>query len=134
MPDNPTNPPSRLHLVTISALTIATAIWLFYLGVTRQFDGPPWVGYVISMIFLSGGVQALAMAMGRAGLGRWVALFWLAGFSSVFWWVPFAGEPEKCNASIGPFSLPTPACEIGFGFMAAIFTAYTIFVARVWFL
>ena len=133
MTDNPPNPPSRLHLVVVTGCMIAAGIWLSYLGVTDQFDGPPWVAYVLGLVWLTGGVQLLATGMGRAGFGRWVVLFWLAGFTSLFWWVALAGDPQKCAASIGSFSLPSRACNFGFGLGAVFFTAYTIFVARVWY-
>ena len=133
MSDKPSNPPSRAYALMLGAFLIPHVIWLFYLGLTGTFDGPPWVAYVMGVIFLTGAAQILAMAWGHAGRGKWVAFIWLVGFSSLFWWVTIVADPRTCSTSIGPFSLPL-GCKIPFGFFALIFTAYTIHVAREWFL
>jgi hypothetical protein len=111
---------------------IAAASWLFYLGVTRapEFNAPPWVAYALAAIFLSGGAQVVANALGRAGGAQWVAFIFLAGIAAVFWWIALASDPRECLASFGPIPLPGRVCKIGFGCFAAFSTAYAIFVAR----
>ena len=132
MSDEPSKPPSRGFAAAISAVMVATAISLFYGGVSHapQFNDPPWVDYVLGVVFLAAGIQALATAFGRAGRGQWVALIFFAGIASVFWWIAVASDPRQCFAMIGPFILPGRACKIGFGFFAAFSTALAVYLAR----
>jgi hypothetical protein len=131
MSDNQSSPPSRGFAAAMSAVTIAIAILFLYFGVTRapQFKGPPWVAYALAVIFLAEGAQLVATALGRAGRGLWVGFIFIVGIAAVFWWISLAGDPRDCAASFGPVSLGTRACQIGFGFGAALCTAYAIFVA-----
>ena len=114
---------------------IATAIRLFYVGVTRapQFNAPPWVAHVLGVVFLAGGAQVLATALGRAGRALWVAFIFSGGIASVFWWIALASDPHECASSIGPFILPPRVCLIGFGCFAALSTAFAIYLARLLF-
>lgn len=114
---------------------IATAIHLFYLGVTRapDFNGPPWVAYVVGVIFLAAGVQLVVTAWGRAGHGLWVGFIFFAGIASVFWWISLGSDPRGCTASIGPFNLGSRVCQVGFGFGALFSTASAIYLARLLF-
>jgi hypothetical protein len=119
----------------MSAVMIAIAIILLYLGVTRAptFNGPPWVAYGLAVIFLAEGAQLVATALGRAGRPLWLGFIFLAGIAAVFWWISLAGDPRDCAASFGPISLGPRACQIGFGFGAALCTAYALYIARLLF-
>ncbi|HEV7822617.1 MAG TPA: hypothetical protein VGO84_15650, partial [Burkholderiales bacterium] len=108
---------------------IAQAILFFYVGVRRapELNAPPWVAYVLGVMFLAGGASFLARELGHGGRGFWLGFVFTAGIASVFWWITLAGDPGNCAASIGPFTLPSSACKIGFGFGAALCTAYAIY-------
>jgi hypothetical protein len=136
MADKPPDPPSRGFAAAMSAVMIAIAILLLYLGVTRAptFKGPPWVAYVLAAIFFAEGAQLVATALGRAGRGYWLGFIFLGGIAAVFWWISLAGDPRECAASFGPISLGPRACQIGFGFGAALCTAYALYIARVLFI
>jgi hypothetical protein len=131
MSDKPPDPPPRGFVAAMSAVMVAIAILFLYLGVTHapSFNGPPWVAYVLAVIFLAWGAQALAISLGHAGRGLWLGFIFIAGIAAVFWWISLAGDPRDCAASFGPISLGSHACQIGFGFGAALCTAYAIFVA-----
>jgi hypothetical protein len=131
MSDKRSDPPSRGFAAAMSVVMIAITIVLFYLGVTRAptFHGPPWVAYALAVIFLAWGVQLVAIALGRAGSGLWLGFIFTADIAAVFWWTALAGDPRDCAASFGPISLGPRVCQIGFGFGAALCTAYAIFVA-----
>lgn len=131
MSDEPANQPSRGFIAAMSVLTIAIAFLMFYLGVTRapSFKGPPWVAYLLGVIFFAWGAQLAATALGRAGRPLWLGFIFVASMAAVFWWISLGGDPHDCTASFGPISLGSHACQIGFGFGAVLCTAYAIFVA-----
>lgn len=135
MADARAKPLSRRFVIAISVVIIAQAIVCFYVGVTRspQLNAPPWVAYVLGVMFLAWGVFLLAREFGHVGRGFWLGLIFLAGLASVFWWISLASDPRDCAASIGPLTLPPRACKIGFGFGAALCTASAIYLARVLF-
>jgi hypothetical protein len=131
MSNEPSGPPSRGLAAVMSVVMIAIATLLFYLGFTHapDFKGPPWVAYVLAVVFLTWGAHLVAIALGRAGFGYWLGFIFVACMAATFWWISLAGDPRDCAASFGPVSLGPHACQIGFGFGAALCTAYAIFVA-----
>lgn len=131
MSDKSSGPPSRGFAAAMSAFMIAIAALLVYVGLTPAagFHGPPWVAYLLAVIFFAWGVQLVAIARGRAGNGYLLGFVFLACLAAVFWWIAFAGDPRDCAASFGPINLGPRVCHIGFGFGAVFCTLYAIFVA-----
>jgi hypothetical protein len=113
----------------------AVALWLFYVGATHppHLHSPPWIMYVLGVIFFAGGVRILEIASGRAGPGQWMGFVFCAGMATVFAWIPFGGDPHSCSSSVDvALAATTNLCQIAFGAFSLPLAALAIYIARRW--
>jgi hypothetical protein len=112
----------------MASVLVAGAIGISYAGFTRApgLHAPPWIAYVLALIFLVTAARVFEMTSGRAGTGDWFALVFFGAGAVVEWWIAFGADPRWCSSSPG-FLGGTAGCRVPFGIAAAISTALAVY-------
>jgi hypothetical protein len=112
----------------MASVLVAGAIGISYAGFTRApgLHAPPWIAYVLALIFLVTAARVFEMTSGRAGTGDWFALVFFGAGAVVEWWIAFGADQRWCSSSPG-FLGGTAGCRVPFGIAAAISTALAVY-------
>jgi hypothetical protein len=110
-----------------SALVVG-AIGISYAGFTHApgLHAPPWIAYLLALIFLVTAARVFEMTSGRAGTGDWFALVFFGAGAVVEWWIAFGADPRWCSSSPG-FLGGTGGCRVPFGIAACISSALALY-------
>jgi hypothetical protein len=129
---NPNAPVSRRESIVLAAILALAGIFVAYSGATQPpgFHAPPWVAYLLALIFIGAAVRVLEMASGRAGRGDWFGFVFCAAAGITFVWIPIGGDPRQCTGSIGGFGFRAGnLCQGTFGVMGVLLIAVAIYIA-----
>ena len=112
----------------MASVLVAGAIGISYAGFTRApaLHVPPWIAYVLALIFLVTAARVFEMTSGHAGTGDWFALVFFGAGAVVEWWIAFGADPRWCSSSL-PFISGTAGCVAPFGIAAGISTLLTVY-------
>jgi hypothetical protein len=115
----------------MASVLVAGAIGISYAGFTRApgLHAPPWIAYVVALIFIVTAARVFEMTSGRAGTGDWFALVFFGAGAVVEWWIAFGADPRWCSSSLG-FLGGTAGCRVPFGIAAGISTALAVYCCR----
>jgi hypothetical protein len=118
--------PSRRVLILVALALIAAAISISYAGFTRApgLHAPPWVAYVLALIFVFAAARVFEMTSGHAGTGDSFAMLFFGAGAVVEWWIALRGDPRFCSSSVG--FLSQTGCRAPFGIAACISTALAL--------
>ena len=85
----------------MASVLVAGAIGISYAGFTRApgLHAPPWIAYVLALIFLVTAARVFEMTSGHAGTGDWFALVFFGAGAVVEWWIAFGADPRWCSSS-----------------------------------
>jgi hypothetical protein len=120
--------PSRRVLILVASVLVAGAIGISYAGFTRApgLHAPPWIAYVLALIFLVTAARVFEMTSGHAGTGDWFALVFFGAGAVVEWWIAFGADPRWCSSSLG-FLSGAAGCRVPFGIAACISSALALY-------
>ena len=123
--------PSRRVLILVASAFVAGAIWITYLGFTRdpQLYAPPAIAYILALIFLATAARVFEIASGRAGTGDWFAVLFFGAGAAVEWWIAFGAHARGCSMSVGAITAASAGygCRLPFGIAAGISTALAVY-------
>lgn len=111
-------------------MLVAGAIGISYAGFTHApgLHVPPWIAYVLALIFLVTAARVFEMTTGHAGTGDWFALVFFGAGAVVEWWIAFGADPRWCSGSLS-FLGSTAGCRVPFGIAACISSGLTLLVS-----
>ncbi len=123
--------PSRRVLILMASVLVAGAIGISYAGFTRAsgLHVPPWIAYVLALIFIVTAARVFEMASGHAGTGDWFALVFFGAGAVVEWWIAFGADPRWCSSSLG-FLGASAGCRVPFGIAACISSVLALYCSR----
>jgi hypothetical protein len=112
----------------MASALIVVAIGISYAGFTRApgLHVPPWIAYVLALIFLATAARVFEMTSGRAGNGDWFAMLFFGPGAVTEWWIAFRGDPRYCSSSLSFFG-STAGCRVPFGIAAGISSALALY-------
>jgi hypothetical protein len=112
-------------------MLVVGAIGISYAGFSRApgLHVPPWIAYVLTLIFLVTAARVFEMTTGRAGTGDWFALVFFGAGAVVEWWIAFGADPRWCSGSLD-FLGGTAGCRGLFGIAACISSALALYCSR----
>ncbi len=112
----------------MASVLVVGAIGISYAGFTHApgLHAPPWIAYVLALIFLVTAARVFEMTSGRAGTGDWFALVFFGAGAVVEWWIAFGADPRWCSSSLG-FLGGTAGCRVPFGIAACISSALALY-------
>jgi hypothetical protein len=119
--------PSRRVLILLASVLVAGAIGISYAGFTRApgLHVPPWIAYMLALIFIVTAARVFEITSGHAGTGDWFALVFFGAGAVVEWWIAFGADPRWCSSSLG-FLSGTAGCRVPFGIAACISSALAL--------
>jgi len=109
----------------MASVLVAGAIGISYAGFTRApgLHAPPWIAYVLALIFLITAARVFEMTSAHAGTGDWFALVFFGAGAVVEWWIAFGADPRWCSSSLGFLS----GCRVPFGIAGFISSALALY-------
>ena len=112
----------------MALVLVAGAIGISYAGFTRApgLHAPPWIAYVLALIFIVTAARVFEMTSGRAGTGDWFALVFFGAGAVVEWWIAFGADPRWCSSSLGFLR----GCRVPFGIAACISSGLAVYCGR----
>jgi hypothetical protein len=119
--------PSRRVLILLASVLVAGAIGISYAGFTRApgLHVPPWIAYVLALIFLVTAARVFEITSGHPRTGDWFALVFFGAGAVVEWWIAFGADPRWCSSSPG-FIGGAAGCRVPFGIAACVSSAVAL--------
>jgi hypothetical protein len=113
----------------MASALVAGAIGISYAGFTRApgLHAPPWIAYVLALIFIVTAARVFEMTSGRAGTGDWFALVFFGAGAVVEWWIAFGAHSQSCTSSLEFLASASVGCKAPFGIAASISTLLTVY-------